>query len=502
MNPTDENNEHHTRSELDRSLVSGVAWTAAMRWIAQGVSWAGTLIAARLLVPGDYGLVAMAMLPIGLVRMVEDFGLDAVLVQNRSLGRDIQAQLAGFALMLGAALAALFVIAAHPIAAFFNEPAVAGAIQLLCLLLIFDSLQIVPRALLQRELAFRRLAFLQLLQVCVTQSALVAAAFAGMGHRSLIFNTLAGGAVVTALLLWWKPYPVRLPRALAAISGPILQGWRLLVSRAGWYAYSNMDQTIIGRVLGRDSLGAYSFSLTFANLPVQEITSVFSRVVPGVFTEVQHDRARLRGYFLRLTEAIAFLAFPCAAGIALVADVLVALALGPQWGAVVEPLRILCLASAFTAAQILVSHILMWTGRFRANMWCSILAAAVLPLAFLAGTRYGLEGVAWAWAIAMPLVNIPSMVIAFRAIDSGFRDWLRALLPAAICTTCMAMAVVAVRFALPTMLPNWVRFAALAGTGGITYVLVLLLVYRERVWAFLAMARGSFSAAKVAPSAG
>ena len=71
--------------ELDRSLVNGMAWTAVLRWTAQIVSWIGTAIAARLLSPGDYGLVGMAMLAIGLVRMVEDFGMDAVLVQDRTI---------------------------------------------------------------------------------------------------------------------------------------------------------------------------------------------------------------------------------------------------------------------------------------------------------------------------------------------------------------------------------------------------------------------------------
>ena len=472
-----------------------------MRWLAQAISWVGTLIAARILLPGDYGLVAMAMLPIGLVRMVEDFGLDAVLVQDRRIEGALQAQLAGFALLLGAGLALVFLALAHPIAGFFNEPSVEQVMRWLSLLLIFDSLQIVPRALLQRELAFRRLALLTLIQVCVTQGALVYAAMSGLGYRSLVINTLAGGFIVTVLLLWWRPYPVRLPRDFKAIAAPITQGWRLLVSRAAWYAYTNTDQTIVGRMLGKDSLGAYSFAVTFANLPVQEITSVASRVVPGVFTEVQHDRPLLRRYFLTLTEAIAFLALPAAAGIALTADVLVAVALGPQWTAVVAPLRILSFAAAFTAAQVLVSHVLMWTGRFRANMWCSVLAAAVLPLAFLFGAEFGLAGVAWAWALALPVVNLPAMFIAFRALGIGFPQWLRALLPAVLCTAIMAGGVLAARAVVPEVgLPNFVRLGALIGAGVATYVAAVLLAYRKRVWEFIAVVRGSSAGAARAPA--
>ena len=64
------------RRNLDQSLIHGIAWTAVARWSGQIVSWAVLLYAARVLTPGDFGLVAMAMVPIGLARMIEDLGLD------------------------------------------------------------------------------------------------------------------------------------------------------------------------------------------------------------------------------------------------------------------------------------------------------------------------------------------------------------------------------------------------------------------------------------------
>jgi teichuronic acid exporter len=487
---TDTQLEAHDQRRIDRSLVSGIAWTALLRWLAQVVSWAGTLVAARILAPADYGLIAMAMLPIGLVRMVEDFGLDAVLVQDRTIDGTGQAKLAGFALLLGGALAAIFFAAAPLFANFFKEPSVAIAIQWLCLLLIFDSLQIVPRALLQRELAFRRLAFLTLVQVVATQAALVGAAMSGFGYLSLVFNSLAGGAAVTILLLWWKPYPVRFPHGIRTIAGPIFQGWRLLMSRAAWYAYSNADQTVIGRVIGKEALGAYSFATTFAYLPTQEISPIVSKVVPGVFAEVQNDKPRLRRYFLMLTEFTTLLTFPAAVGLALIADVLVALALGPKWSAVTGPMRILCIAVTFNAAQMLISHVLLWTGRFRANMWCSILAAATLPIAFLIGARYGLEGVAWAWAVALPIVNMPAIVIAFRVMQLEVRPALAALMPASVACVFMTIGVLLAREVVPQYLPNYIRFGALVSVGFVTYVAALWLLYRRRVLALWSVVRG------------
>jgi O-antigen/teichoic acid export membrane protein len=118
-------------STLDRSLVSGMAWTAVLRWSAQIVSWVATFYAVHLLAPSDYGLVAMATLAIGLARMVEDFGPDAILVHDCAITGNSQVRLAGLQLMLGLALTALFPLLSFPIAMFFNEPKLQMVIVLL-----------------------------------------------------------------------------------------------------------------------------------------------------------------------------------------------------------------------------------------------------------------------------------------------------------------------------------------------------------------------------------
>lgn len=480
------------RSILDRVLINGMAWTAGLRWSAQVVSWIGTGFAARLLTPGDYGLVGMAMLAIGFIRMIEDFGLDAVLVQDRSIQGARQAQLAGLILITATICSAAFMLLAVPIAGFFREPQVATLIIVLSFLCIFDALQVIPRAALQREMAFRKLAALQLVQILVTQVVLVILAYRGWGVWALVFNSLAGAGVATALLLWWHPFSIGRPRAIHQLATPLLQGWRILVSRFAYYAYTSADQAIIGRMLGRDALGAYSFALTFSTMVSTEISSVLSRVVPGVFSTVQSRRDELRRYFLVLTELLCYLTLPVCFGTAVTADLVVAIAIGPQWEAVTLPLRILCVYAAFYSSQILVGHLLLWTGRFRVNMWCSILAGVLLPICYWVGAYWGLRGVAWAWVIAFPLVNLPAFVIGFRVIAIGSRDWLHTFEVPLLGSAAMIGAVLAIRSALPETLPLPVVTVVSVAVGALTYCGVLLLLFRRRLlelWAFLRVIR-------------
>jgi O-antigen/teichoic acid export membrane protein len=238
-------------------------------------------------------------------------------------------------------------------------------------------------------------------------------------------------------------------------------------------------------VLGKDALGAYSFATTLSTTLSQEIASVVSRVVPGIFSAVQSNQSELRRYFLLLTELVAYLTLPLSLGMALTADLAVRIVLGPQWEAVILPLQILCIYAALYTSQLLIGPVLMWTGRFRANMWCSVVAGVGLPLGFLAGARWGLPGVAWAWSIVFPLVNLPAMVIAFRTLGSGWWAWLGALVPAAFACLGLAAALIGVRWVLPEGTPLVVAAAVAVAAGALGYVATLWLFFRRRVMAML-----------------
>jgi O-antigen/teichoic acid export membrane protein len=475
-------------TQLDRALVSGMAWTAVMRWSSQLVSWAATFYAARLLAPSDYGIVGMATLAIGFARMVEDFGLDSIFIQDRSIGGERQAALAGFIVGIGVLFCLIFIAISIPVAQFFKEPHVVWAVCGLSLLCITDALQVVPRALIQRELKFGALAAVSFGQMVVTQATLVTSALLGFGFKALVFNSLAGGVFGVAVLYYLRPYSIAWPRNIPALARPLLQGWRVVASRIAYYLYTSADQWIIGRMLGKDALGSYQFATTLSTTAVQEVGSVVSKVVPGIFSAAQERRDELRRYYLVLTELVAYLTLPMSIGIGLTADLIVGFLLGPQWSAVVAPLRILCIYVAFSNSQMLVSHLMVWTGQFRAQMWCTIVTTAFLPLSFFIGVKFGLQGIAWMWAVVYPLTNIPAIIIGFRTISIKVIDWLRALWPALASCALMCAAVVGVRTQLHT--PDMrIELAVAIGTGVFVYAAALGLLFRNRLRAMVDIIR-------------
>jgi len=485
----------HDRRALDRSLFAGIAWTALFRWAAQFVSWGVMLYVARVLTPDDFGLAAMAAVPIGFARLVEDLGIDSIVVQDRTLSHEHIAELGGLAIAVGALLCSGFLALALPIASFFREPAVAGLIAILSLTFVADALQVLPRAMLQRDLAFRRLAGINALQLTVGAVALGAYASMGLRFWSLALNLLTGSVAATVVLNLVRPHRIARPRAIRHLIRPLTSAGQLLLSRIAWYAYSNLDQTFVGRMLGKADLGAYSFAMTFAAMPVQEVTSLVGKVVPGVFTTVQRDLGSLRRYFLLLTEAITYLTMPMAVGLALVADDFVRLAIGPQWEAVITPLRLLAAYMAINAAQVLFGHVVVWTGHFRLNLYLNLFALAVMLPAFYIGAHFGLVGIGWAWVIAYPITVAPVFYISHRVLALPAAKWLQALVPALVGCAAMVLVVLACRTQLPASLPPAVRLAVQAATGALVYAAILLGVFRRRVTGILAAISGRDSAA-------
>jgi hypothetical protein len=144
--------------------------------------------------------------------------------------------------------------------------------------------------------------------------------------------------------------------------------------------------------------------------------------------------------------------------------------------------------------------LLVWTGQFRAQMWCSILQGALLPVGFLLAVDYGLVGIAATWAVLYPLTNLPPIYIGLKTVSVSFLRWLDTAKPAAVACLVMALAVLGTRAATAGQ-ADAVRLAAAVGTGAAVYAAVLWLVYRARIMVLVDFVRKGVARPAVDPSA-
>lgn len=476
--------------ELDRSLMQGLAWTGAMRWAAQALSWASTLIVAHLLSPTDYGLVAMALVYLGLAQLVNEFGLGTVIVMRRDLTESQIARLGGFSVLLGLGFVGLSAVLAGPVARFFGEPAVRWLVVVSSLTFITGALQVVPRALLAKDLNFRRLAWVDGAEALLTTGATLTLAVLGFRYWALVLGPLVGRTASTGLANAWRPHRIASPHNFATIAGAVTFGWQVVVARIAWYLYSNADFAVIGRVLGKLPLGGYTFGWQISSIPIERVTGLVMNVTGPVFAAVQHDRKALQRYLANLTEGLAFLTFPAAIGLSLVADFFVLTLLGDRWQPAIAPLRFLALSAALRSITPLLPQVIVSTGHAKRNMQFTIAATLIMPVLFYFGSRWGTAGVAIAWVIGYPALVLPMFLWqVLRITGMTLHEYVQALSPAASATLAMAVVVLVIRAVSPATWSPGMHLATQALTGAATYGAMLYGLHRQRVREFWALLR-------------
>ncbi len=481
---------------LDRKLVKGIAWTGGVKWLTQIVSWAVTLVVARLLTPADYGLFGMAMVYLGLAQLASEAGLAPVVIQPEVLDDDLAARIGGLAIMTGVAVCALSAGFAGVVALFFKEPRVRLLVVALSASFVLRGAQVLPRGLLARDLDFRRLSWIDGAESIVAALATVACAVIGLSYWSLVLGALCGIVVSTALCYVMRPHRITLPTEIRSIAGSLKLGGHVMASQFAWYAYSNADFATVGRVLGRTALGAYTLAWTIANVPVDRVTSLVQRVTAPIFAAVQSDKAMLRRYVTTLTEGLAIVTFPLCVGLALVAGPLVRVMLVPAWRGAIVPLRLLSLYAAFRCVTSLLAQVLIFTGHAKRNMQLSVLAALVLPVSFYGASQWGTTGVAAVWVTVYPAV-IGSLYIhdTLKAIGMRFSEYLRALLPAVSATLVMAVVVAVLEARFDAMLAPPLLLAIVVVGGAAVYAAIIVALHGRRLRILLDVVRGRSMAA-------
>jgi O-antigen/teichoic acid export membrane protein len=468
---------------LDYSLTSGLAWTGSARWITQVISWASTLIVFRLLSPSDYGIIGMAGVYLGFVQLVSEFGLGTAILQARELNASQLARINGLSLILGFVLLALSVVAAPPIAWFFREPQVRLVVMVLAALYVVTALQVVPRALLARELRFRTLAIIDSAEALVQIAITLTLAVAGTHYWAIVFGNLGAKLVSTGLVLAARPHRLAWPRRIGQLRELLTFGWQVVISRLAWYGYSNADFVVIGRMLGEVALGAYTFGWNIASIPADKINVVLSRVTVPIFASVQHDRAAVARYLVGLSEGLTFLVLPASVGLAVVAPEFVRVVLGDRWIRATVPLELLSLHVTFRCVSSVFSSALLGMGDARQPMRLSVWLLVVMPLLFVAGAAWGgIGGVALMWIVGHPLVTVPFLVLyTARRLDLPLGRLLDAVWPPVAGTAVMAAAVLTSKTLVPAGGTAALTLGIEVSVGALTYPLLVWLLFPKRI---------------------
>jgi O-antigen/teichoic acid export membrane protein len=462
---------------LDNVFVRGVAWTAAVKWFTQGITWGMTVIVARLLVPSDYGIVGMAAIYINLFTLFSEFGIGTAVVTLQDLTEDQVSQLNTLSLLLGLLGSLISAAAAVPLGKFFHAPNLPLVVIVLSGGFVVSGFRTVPYSLLQKELRFKLLAVIEGLQGVVQAVVTLTFALLGFEYWALVLGILSFSVTPTVLTLLWRRQNFALPK-FSSVRKALVYSRHILIGRLSWSAYNDSDFIIAGRVLGAAPLGAYTLAWTLAHTPLEKLTTLVNRVTPSVFATIQTDHEALGRYLSNITGVMALAIFPATIGMALVAPEFVPVVLGSRWTGVVLPLQVLALHATIRSNVILLAPLLNVIGEERLVMWNSIVAMVVLPVSFYIGSRWGTGGIAACWVVVYPILQIPLFLRIFKRINLPGSGYFRSLWPALSGCMAMTISVEALKLVMKGIWPLYARLIAEIIVGSVVYGLALLLLHR------------------------
>ena len=323
-------------------MASGAAWMVLAKLAERSLALVSMLILARVLVPQDFGIVAMAMSFVALLEMLTAFGFDVALIQKQTKERGHWDTVWTFTALVGFAIAILMVLFAPAVARFFDEPRLVEVVRVLAIGSAVQGLQNVGlvafRTEMQFDREFRFLTTKKLLGFSVT----VPLALILDSYWALVIGQTCGRIASTGLSYWVHPYRPRFT-LVAARDLFHFSKWMFILNIIH-YIKDRSAIWVVGAMTGPAPLGAFTISYELATMPSTQLVAPINRAVfPAYARLAQEGIEPLRREYLSVIGVIVLLATPVVLGIAATAPVLVPVMLGPKWTHAVPLLSMLAI---------------------------------------------------------------------------------------------------------------------------------------------------------------
>ena len=407
----------------------------ALRWsafaaVGQALLSLAILAAlSRLLTPRDFGVVAIALIFVGVIQVIGKLGIGPAIVQRPGLTERHVATAFTLSTALGAVLSAAVWLASPAIARFFADPEVPAILGTLSAVFVITGLGEVSQHLLRRRLRFGQLMIATLFSQAAGYGLVsIALALNGFGAWSLVGGLLARHALFTAAVVACRPPPLRPTLGRREAAELLRFGTGFSVSALMVAIAGRGTHFVLANGLGAALLGHYTQAWRVAGAP-NRLGNVLPRVLFPAMAERQHRIDRLRPVYLHGMEIMSLLAIPASVPMALCAPEIIAVLFGPQWDAAVPVLQVMAAGTVFHACNVINVPPIRALGAVYREAWREALFALLMVFGAWLGMRWGLAGAAAAIVAARILRHLLFTQLALALLGLRWRRLLQCHAP-------------------------------------------------------------------------
>ncbi|HRD33981.1 MAG TPA: lipopolysaccharide biosynthesis protein [Rhodocyclaceae bacterium] len=458
------------------SVVKSAFLTISMRWIDRLIGLASTLILARILVPADFGIIAMASVVIGLADVLLEMGVHIALLQNKS-PTPAHYDTAWTVRLIQTSIMTVIVVLAAPLAAiYFNEPRLTPVIQVLALTFVFEGLENIWIISFQKEMKFTKDFRFMFIKRVMGFLVTITLAFATESYWALVAGNLAGRSTGVALSYIMHTNRPRL--CLSKFREIFSVSQWVLVQSIGRFLNTRLHTFVVGGRTDAATMGAYSLAGQIAAMPSTELLAPLNRVLFPMFVKVKDDLEELKRVFMLAQGVQTLIAIPAAVGLCLISRETIIILLGEKWLPAAPFVEVISLLSGLAAIVASGSYLMITLGKIRVSAmysWIQVVLFAVIAIGIVPDgdamdvvwQRFGIACFGFLFYVTLILRYLPTLKL-IDIITSVWRPVVGALAMAGV-----------LNWANDTV--TLAPFAALlvkVGLGATTYVATVLTLWK------------------------
>lgn len=477
---------------LKGKTIAGLFWTFAERIGAQLVSFMVSIVLARLLMPEEYGIIAIVWVFINICNVFVNSGFGRSLIQKKNADDLDFSSVFWFSLAMSVVLYAVLFVAAPWIARWYEMELLAPVLRVMGLRLIVAAFNTVQKAKVSRDMEFRKFFFSTIGGTIFSAVVGIAMAYLGFGVWALVAQELTNVAIDTTILfitIQWRP---RLQFSLERMKGLFSYGWKVLVSSLIDTLYEDFRSLYVGKLYTAEDLAYYTRGKQFPHLLVDNVNTSIASVLFPAISAAQGDPDAVKAMTRRAMMTSSYVLTPMLVGLAAVAEPMITLLLTEKWLPCVPFLQILCINCALMPLQTANLQAINAMGRSDISLKLNMIKKSFGILMVVLFIPISVEAVAWA-GVASGLFALCMNVYPNRKlIDYGMKEQLRDVVPNWLLSAAM---LVLVRLVHLLGLSVILELIVMVLVGVVSYVAMSVLFRVESfnyIWKMLKPALGRF----------
>lgn len=414
-------------------------WNTLLRIPMQILAFAISIIIARILMPKDFGIMAIVMMLIGYSNLLTSFGLGDAVVQKNIKDKTTLNTIFTFNLTVSVILVVIFYLSAGYIAEIFNTPECEAVVKVMSLVFVFTAFTMLPMAQLRRDMNFKAVSLFDMARATLMSFSTLILAIYGFGYWSLVYGQLIALAVVTVALAVKVKWLPKLCYNHESMKNVFDFGKWTFIRAQLIFLSQHVDRFIVGKWLGATNLGFYDKAITLSRTPYEAITTNINSVMYSSFSQVKNDKETLQKQYKKSMLIISYVNFPLYAGLFFVAPYFVWTLLGEKWSSMIEPFQLVILGYLFISNTGLQISFNVGIGKYKEISILMFVSIVAFIFGCILLLDYNIAGIAASFLIFSSIQYILFKNLSLKNIGMSWIEIMRIMLPAILPTILMSI---------------------------------------------------------------